>query len=66
MADGRRAARLAANRALMDTASGGPGIPVTFVLETLHSPWVAGGAIFPMPVALGATWNTSLVEAVGG
>lgn len=55
------AARLAANRQLMVTA----GIPVTFVVETLHSAWIGGGAIFPMPVALGASWNTSLVTAVG-
>ena len=55
------AARLAANRQLMATV----GIPVTFVVETLHSAWVGGGAIFPMPVALGASWNTSLVMDIG-
>ncbi len=38
-------------------------IPLTFVIETSHC-GAAGGTIFPMGVAQGATWNASLVQAV--
>eukprot|EP01084_Bolivina_argentea_P122311 216738_1 len=39
-------------------------IPVTFRSETLHS---AGclATIFPTPIVLGATWNTSLITTIG-
>ena len=37
------------------------GIPVTFVMETLHSgAW--GGTVFPMPVNYGSAWNTTALE----
>ena len=49
--------RLAANRALMKSC----GIPLTFVAETLHSPWISQGVIMPMPATMGATWNTTLL-----
>ena len=55
------AARNAANQQLM----AGVGIPVTFVSETLHSPWVGQGVVMPMPVTMGATWNVSLLTEVG-
>jgi beta-glucosidase len=55
------AARNAANQQLM----AGVGIPVTFVSETLHSPWVGQGVVMPMPVTMGATWNASLLTEVG-
>eukprot|EP01052_Picozoa_sp_SAG31_P018875 SAG31_NODE_1354_length_8661_cov_170.990306_7_plen_663_part_00 len=54
-------ARLALNRELMKTC----GIPVTFVAESLHSPWITQGVIMPMPVALGSSWNSSLLTEVG-
>ena len=54
-------ARLALNRELMKTC----GIPVTFVAESLHSPWITQGVIMPMPVALGSSWNNSLLTEVG-
>lgn len=54
-------ARLAINRELMKTC----GIPVTFVAESLHSPWITQGVIMPMPVALGSSWNRTLLTAVG-
>ena len=46
------ASRLAANWALMKSC----GIPLTFVAETLHSPWISQGMVMPMPVTMGATW----------
>ncbi len=55
------AARNSANQELM----AGVGIPVTFVSETLHSPWVGQGVVMPMPVTMGATWNASLLTEVG-
>ena len=55
------ASRLALNRHLMKSC----GIPVTFVAESLHSPWITQGVIMPMPVALGSTWNTTLLTEVG-
>jgi beta-glucosidase-like glycosyl hydrolase len=53
--------RLAANRELMKSC----GIPLTFVSETLHSPWISQGVVLPMPVTMGATWNTSLLTEAG-
>lgn len=53
--------RLAANRALMKSC----GIPLTFVAETLHSPWISQGVVMPMPVTMGASWNTSLLTEIG-
>ena len=41
------------------------GIPVTFVQETLHGA-TGGGAVFPMPISLGASWDADLLQAVGG
>jgi beta-glucosidase-like glycosyl hydrolase len=55
------ASRLAANRELLRSA----GIPLTFVSETLHSPWISQGVVMPMPVTMGATWNVSLLKDVG-
>lgn len=40
------------------------GIPVTYISETLHSS-VSGGAAFPNPTLLSATWDVNLIEAVG-
>ena len=40
-------------------------VPVTFFCETTHAGGIQGSTIFPMPVALGQSWNTSLMEAVG-
>lgn len=54
-------ARLAANRELIKSC----GIPLTFVAETLHSPFIGQGTVFPMPVTMGATWNRSLLSEVG-
>ena len=39
------------------------GIPVAWLHESLHS-GCYGGTIFPMPLTLGATFNTTLIEAV--
>lgn len=39
------------------------GIPVAFIHESLHG-GASGGTVFPMPLTLGASWNTSLVTAV--
>jgi beta-glucosidase len=39
------------------------GIPVTFVIETSHC-GAAGGTIFEMGAAMGASWNTSLVQEI--
>jgi len=40
------------------------GIPISFCMEGLHSGgW--GGTAFPGPPALAATWNASLVTAIG-
>ena len=33
--------------------------------ETTHTGGTAGSTVFPMPVSLGASWNTSLMEAIG-
>jgi beta-glucosidase len=40
------------------------GIPISVIQETLHSS-VDTGIVFPMPCALGATWNADLVQLVG-
>lgn len=40
------------------------GIPVDMVQETLHG-GMQNGTIFPMPCSMGATWNVSLVHAIG-
>eukprot|EP01059_Diplonema_ambulator_P005338 TRINITY_DN15083_c0_g1_i4.p1 TRINITY_DN15083_c0_g1~~TRINITY_DN15083_c0_g1_i4.p1 ORF type:complete len:823 (+),score=219.82 TRINITY_DN15083_c0_g1_i4:52-2520(+) len=51
------------------------GIPITMVCETLHSDFTtlastatdvtnAMGTAFPMPVAQGSSWNTTLVQTV--
>ena len=40
------------------------GIPVDFTDETLHA-GAHTGSIFPGPIVLGATWNTSLDEKKG-
>jgi beta-glucosidase len=40
-------------------------VPVTFFCETTHAGGIQGTTIFPMPVTLGQTWNTSLMQAVG-
>lgn len=55
------ASRLAASRQLMQSC----GIPLTFVAETLHSPWISQGVIMPMPVTMGTTWSTSLLTEAG-
>jgi beta-glucosidase len=39
------------------------GLPVAFAIETSHC-GAAGGTIFPMGAALGASWNATLVQAV--
>ncbi|KAJ9455881.1 Periplasmic beta-glucosidase [Diplonema papillatum] len=39
------------------------GIPVAWQHESLHS-GCFGGTIFPMPLTMGSTWNTSLVQAI--
>jgi beta-glucosidase len=38
------------------------GIPVSFVMETLHS-GAPGGTIFPSPSNFGASWNESAMAA---
>ena len=38
---------------------------LTFVSETLHSPWISQGVVMPMPVTMGAAWNKSLLTQVG-
>lgn len=39
------------------------GIPVSFVTEALHG-GAANGTIFPMPLAMAASWNTDLLARV--
>ena len=39
-------------------------IPVAIAAESIHS-GACGGAVFPMPSALGASWDMELVRAVG-
>lgn len=41
------------------------GIPVSFYGETMRSAAVGGCTIFPTPAGLGATWNVSLLYAIG-
>ena len=59
------ACNLAARNKASQELMAGVGIPVTFVSETLHSPWVDQGVVMPMPVTMGATWNVSLLTEVG-
>jgi len=40
-------------------------VPVTFFCETTHAGGIQGSTIFPMPVTLGQSWNTTLMQAVG-
>lgn len=40
------------------------GIPVDVIQETLHG-GMDNGTIFPMPCAMGATWNPALIQQVG-
>ena len=42
------------------------GIPVSFFAETLRSAGVKNSTVFAVPALLGCSWNTSLVEAIGG
>lgn len=42
------------------------GIPVIFHEECLHGHAAVGGTSFPQPIALGATFNPELVEALYG
>lgn len=39
------------------------GIPVNFIQEALHG-GCKGASVFPMPLTLGASWNTTLVQDV--
>jgi beta-glucosidase len=39
-------------------------IPLSFRAELLHSGAAPGSVVFPVPAALGATWNRSLARAV--
>ena len=41
------------------------GIPVSVFAETTHSGGFVGSTVFPMPITTGASWNTSLMEALG-
>lgn len=38
------------------------GIPVSFIMETLHS-GANDGTIFPMPINFGSSWNLTAMEA---
>lgn len=40
------------------------GIPVVFHEECLHGQAALGGTSFPQPIALGASWDPALVEAL--
>eukprot|EP00051_Salpingoeca_urceolata_P006714 m.88884 g.88884 ORF g.88884 m.88884 type:complete len:769 (+) comp14957_c0_seq2:241-2547(+) len=44
-------------------ASSRLGIPVAFIHESLHGGY-AGGTVFPMPLTMGMSWNTSLVADI--
>jgi beta-glucosidase len=37
-------------------------VPVTFFCETTHAGGIQGSTIFPMPVTLGQSWNTTLMQ----
>ena len=39
------------------------GVPVSFINEGLHG-GAPGGAIFPMPIGQGSSWNVSLVQSI--
>lgn len=41
------------------------GIPAIFIGEALHGLSYPGATIFPMPIAMGATFDTSMVNKVG-
>lgn len=41
------------------------GIPALAVAETLHGVLTPGATIFPQAMALGSTWNPTLVKAIG-
>ena len=40
-------------------------VPVTFFCETTHAGGIQGSTIFPMPVTIGQSWNTTLMTAIG-
>jgi beta-glucosidase len=40
-------------------------IPASIFAETTHSGGFVGSTVFPMPVTIGASWNTTLMEAIG-
>ena len=41
------------------------GIPASIFAETTHSGGFIGSTVFPMPVTVGASWNTTLMEKIG-
>ena len=41
------------------------GIPASIFAETTHSGGFIGSTVFPMPVTVGASWNTTLMEQIG-
>lgn len=41
------------------------GIPILFLEEALHGAFTKGSTVFPIPLALAATWNPALVKSVG-
>lgn len=41
------------------------GIPVMLMEEMLHGYHTSGATVFPMPIAMGASWNKELMHEVG-
>ena len=41
------------------------GIPASIYMETTHTGGTLNSTVFPMPITVGASWNRSVMEAIG-